>query len=175
MAAGDPVAQALRGAADYGQRPVGVQQDRAENGEQDEPGDAEQGGVGQSRADRRAGQDGRQRDDGQREQATDAEQGKAVRAPTAVSVSNPAVVSMLNWRAAPAASPPGRLLVTALPASPAVTTANQPRVRSASRWKAKLQVKEASSAATATLNQTGLSVDRRGHEPSTAASLGKTR
>jgi hypothetical protein len=29
------------------------------------------------------------------------------------------MVSMLNWTVAPAASPPGRLLVTALPASPA--------------------------------------------------------
>ncbi len=99
----------------------------------------------------------------------------AVRPPTAVSVSNPAVVSMPNCMAAPAASPPGRLSVTAFPASPAVTTANQPFVRSASRCRAKLQVNEASSAATATLNQTGLSVESRGQEPSTAASLGNTR
>ena len=98
-----------------------------------------------------------------------------VRPPTAVSVSNPAVVSMLNWTAAPAASPPGRLLVTALPVSPAVTTANQPRVRSASRCKAKLQVNEASSAASATVNQTGFSVDRRGQAPSTLMSAGSTR
>jgi hypothetical protein len=76
VAAGDPIAQALRGAADYGQRPVGVQQDRAEDGEQDEPGDAEQGGVGQPGADRRAGQDGRQGDDGQGQQAADAEPGQ---------------------------------------------------------------------------------------------------
>ena len=47
--------------------------------------------------------------------------------------------------AAPAALPPGRLLVTALPVSPAVTTLNQPLVRSASRCKAKLQVNETSS------------------------------
>ena len=33
----------------------------------------------------------------------------AVSPPTAVSVSNPAVVSMRNWTAAPAASPPGSL------------------------------------------------------------------
>ena len=95
--------------------------------------------------------------------------------PTAVSVSKPAVVSMRNWTVAPAASPPGRLSVTALPASPAVTTANQPRVRSASRCKAKLQVKEASSAASATVNQIGFSVDSRGQSPSTATSLGSTR
>jgi hypothetical protein len=62
-----------------------------------------------------------------------------VRPPTAVSMSNPAVVSMLNWTVASAASPPGRQSVTAFPASPAVTTANQPLVRSASRCKAKLQ------------------------------------
>ena len=100
---------------------------------------------------------------------------KAVRPPTAVSVSNPAVVSMLNWTAAPAASPPGRLSVTALPASPAVTTANQPLARNASRWRAKLQAKEASSAATAAANQIGLSVDSRGHDPITATSFGNTR
>ena len=41
----------------------------------------------------------------------------AVRPPTAVSVSNPAVVSIWNWTAAPAALPPGRLLLTALPAA----------------------------------------------------------
>ncbi len=100
---------------------------------------------------------------------------KAVRAPTAVSVSNPAVVSMLNWTAAPPASPPGRESVTALPASPAVTTANQPLVRSASRCTAKLQVKEASSAASAAVNQIGLSAERRGQEPSTAMRPGSTR
>jgi hypothetical protein len=84
-----------------------------------------------------------------------------VRPPTAVSVSNPAVVSMRNWTAAPAASPPGRVLVTALPASPAVTTGNQSFVGSASRCKAKLQVNEASSAASAT----GFSVDSCGQTP----------
>jgi len=99
----------------------------------------------------------------------------AVRPPTAVSVSNPAVVSIWNWTAAPAALPPGRLLVTALPVSPAVITGNQLRVRSASRCNAKLQVKEISSAARATVNQIGFSVDRRGQAPSTAMSLGRAR
>jgi hypothetical protein len=98
-----------------------------------------------------------------------------VRPPTAVSVSNPAVVSMLNWTAAPAASPPGRVLVTALPASPAVATGNQFFVRSASRCRAKLQVNEASSAARQTVNQAGFSVDSRGQAASTAMSLGGTR
>ena len=93
----------------------------------------------------------------------------------AVSVSNPAVVSIWNWTAAPAALPPGRLLVTALPASPAVTTGNQAFVRSASRCKAKLQVNEASSAARQAVNQAGFSVDSRGQAPSTAMSLGSTR
>jgi hypothetical protein len=99
----------------------------------------------------------------------------AVSPPTAVSVSNPAAVSMLNWTAAPAASPPGRLSVTALPASPAVTTANQPRVRSASRCRAKLQMKEISSEANASANQIGFSADRRGQAPSTAMRLGSAR
>ena len=69
----------------------------------------------------------------------------------------------------------GQAPVTALPASPAVTTANQPLVRSASRCKAKLQVNETSSAAIATVNQTGFSVDSRGQAPSTAMSEGSTR
>ncbi len=99
----------------------------------------------------------------------------AVSPPTAVSVSNPAVVSMRNWTAAPAASPPGGPSVTALPVSPAVTRANQPRVRRASRCKAKLQLNETSSAAIATVNQAGLSVDSRGQAPSTAMRLGSTR
>ena len=90
-------------------------------------------------------------------------------------MSNPAVVSIWNWTAAPAALPPGRLLVTALPASPAVTTANQPRVRSASRCRAKLQMNDTSSAARQTVNQAGFSVDSRGHAPSTAMSLGRAR
>ena len=98
-----------------------------------------------------------------------------VRPPTAVSVSNPAVVSMLNWTAAPAASPPGRVFVTALPASPAVATGNQFFVRSASRCRAKLQVNEASSAARQTVNHAGFSVDSRGQAASTAMSLGRTR
>ncbi len=92
-----------------------------------------------------------------------------------MSVSNPAVVSIPNWTAAPAASPPGRLPVTALPVRAAVTTGNQARVRSASRCRAKLQVNETISAAIAIVNQAGFSVDSRGQAPSTAMSLGSTR
>ena len=65
--------------------------------------------------------------------------------------------------------------MTALPVSPAVTTGYQSFVRSASRCKAKLQVNEASSAASATVNQAGSSVDSRGQAPSTAMRLGRTR
>ena len=65
-----------------------------------------------------------------------------------------------------------------------MTTANQPLVRSASRCKAKLQVNaaasevavnKASSAASASANQAGFSVDRRGQAPSTAMRLGSAR
>ncbi len=49
------------------------------------------------------------------------------------------------------------------------------RVRSASRCKAKLHMNETSSAAIATANQAGLSVDSRGQAPSTAMSVGSTR
>ena len=45
----------------------------------------------------------------------------------------------------------------------------------ASRCRAKLQINEISSAASATVNHIGLSVDSRGHEPSTAMSFGSTR
>jgi hypothetical protein len=115
---------------------------------QDEPGDTEQGGMDGPGADRGATQDGGQREQRQASRPSAPSRENAVRPPTAVSVSNPAVVGMRNWTAAPAASPPGKPLVTALPASPAVTTGNQSFVRSASRCKAKLQVNEASSAAT---------------------------
>jgi hypothetical protein len=60
------------------------------------------------------------------QQAADAEQGERGEAAGGGVVSNRAVVSILNWTAAPAASPPGRLVVTALPASPAVTTGTNP-------------------------------------------------
>ncbi len=100
---------------------------------------------------------------------------KAVSPPTAVSASNPAVASISNWTAAPAAPPPGTVPETALPVNPAVTTANQPRAPRASRCKAKVQVKEASSAATAAADQAGSSVDKRGQEASTSVRPGSTR
>jgi hypothetical protein len=72
--ADDPVPEPLGGAADPCQRPVRDQQDGAEDGEQHEPGDAENGGMHEPAANRRASQHGGQREDGQRQQATDAEQ-----------------------------------------------------------------------------------------------------
>ena len=122
-----------------------------------------------------AGQDGGQHKDGQRQQAADLEQRERGEAADGGVGSNPAVVSILNWTAAPATLPPGRLPVTVLPISPAVTTENQSLVRSASRCKAKVQVNENSSAARQTVNQAGFSVDSRGQAPSTAMSLGSTR
>lgn len=92
----------------------------------------------------------------------------------AVPVSTPAVESIRSCTAAPAASPPGKMRLMALPARPAVTTANQHRVPSASRWRAKAQVKEATSAPTATANQIGFSVDSRGQEARTLVMLGTT-
>ena len=100
---------------------------------------------------------------------------KAVSPPTAVSGSMPAVASMRYWTAAPAASPAGRMLVMALPDSWAVITANQPRVLRASRWRPKVQVKWATSATTAAANQTGSSVESRGHAANTSVMLGSTR
>ena len=98
----------------------------------------------------------------------------AARPLTAVSVSKPAVASIWNWTPAPIALPPGRLSVTELPARPAVTTANQPFARSASRCSPKLQPKDATSAASATLNQMGSRVVRRGQAPSTFVIAGNS-
>ena len=61
----------------------------------------------------------------------------AARPLTVLSGSSPAADSISNCRVAPAADPPGRMPLTAFPVSPAVTTANQSLVRSASRCKAK--------------------------------------
>jgi hypothetical protein len=72
-AAHEPVSEALRGAADRCQRPV-CEQNGAEDGERDERGDAENGGMDKPGADRRARQHGGQGKDGQRQQAADAQQ-----------------------------------------------------------------------------------------------------
>ncbi len=66
-AAGDPVPQRLSGAADRGQRPVGFQQDYADDGKQAEHPESKQRGVRESRADGRTGQHGGHDDHGQRQ------------------------------------------------------------------------------------------------------------
>ena len=88
--------------------------------------------------------------------------------------SMPEVESIPNCAAAPAASPPGRTLVTVLPASPAVTTANQLLVPRQSRWSPKVQTKLATSATTMPANHHGLSLVRRGQDAKTRASSGNT-
>src|SRR6516165_1207730 len=98
----------------------------------------------------------------------------AARPPAAASVFTPAFESIRNWTAAPAASPPGSVLVTALPASPAVTTANHPRVRSTMRWIPKPQTKLPHSDNSATESQRALNVANFGQDPSTADRLGST-
>ena len=75
--------------------------------------------MDQPGTDRRAGQDGGQREQGQRQQSADAEQRERGQPANGRVGVEPAAVSMLNWTAAPAASPPGRLSVTALPDSAA--------------------------------------------------------
>jgi hypothetical protein len=84
--------------------------------------DADGGADEQHQGGRRAGFGGAQ--GGQ--QAADAEQRERGEAAGGGVVSNRAVVSILNWTAAPAGSTPGRLVVTVLPASPAVTTGTSP-------------------------------------------------
>jgi hypothetical protein len=90
-------------------------------------------------------------------------------------VSNPAFESISNWSPAPAAAPPGKMPDTALPDNPAVTTENHSCVCRASRCKAKVHVKEATSAASATASQIWSSVSRRGQDASTRVRLGSTR
>ena len=94
--------------------------------------------------------------------------------PAAASEFTPAVASIRYWTAAPAAAPPGSVLVTVLPASPAVTTANHPRVRRTMRWIAKLQTKLPHSNNRATKTHTPLNVANFGHAPKTAERLGST-
>ena len=93
---------------------------------------------------------------------------------TALSVSMPAVASILNCTAAPAASPAGRTLVTALEASPAATTANRFLVRRTRRCRAKAQAKLADSARNELTSQTGLNLDSWGHAAITRVRLGST-
>jgi hypothetical protein len=100
---------------------------------------------------------------------------KAVRAATAASVSNPALASNSNCSPAPAAAPPGKMPDTALPARSAVTTENHWCVCKASRCRAKVDVKEASSATSATASQTQSSVTKRGQDASTRVRLGSSR
>ena len=66
--------------------------------------------------------------------------------PAAWTVSMPVPASIRYCTLAPTASPPGSVLVTALPARPAVTTANQFFVRSTRRSSAIAQKKLAASA-----------------------------
>ena len=92
---------------------------------------------------------------------------------TALSVSMPAVASILNCTAAPAASPAGSTLVTALEASPAAT-ANRFLVRRTRRCRAKAQAKLADSARNELTSQTGLNLDSWGHAAITRVRLGST-
>ena len=87
----------------------------------------------------------------------------------------PAVPSIRNWTAAPAAAPPGTISEMALPASWAVMTANQALVRRAIRWRENVQAKWAPSASRAGRNHSRLRVARRGHEWRTDRMLGATR
>ena len=89
--------------------------------------------------------------------------------------SMPAVPSIRNWTAAPAAAPPGTTSEMAFPASCAVITANQALVRRAIRWSENVQAKCRPSDTMAGTNHNRLSVTRRGHEWKTDRMLGKTR
>ena len=97
---------------------------------------------------------------------------KAVSPLTDSVASMPAVPSIRNWTAAPAAAPPGTMREMALPASWAVITANQALVRRAIRWRENVQAKWAPSATTAGMNHSKFSWTRRGHEWSTDEDAG---
>jgi hypothetical protein len=137
VASEDVVVQALDGAPEASQRPVGVQDDGTGSGEQHEAGNADEASLQESGTDRDAGQYRRQVQQRQREQGSKLMTEMAARPLTVLSVSSPAADSISNWRAAPAADPPGRMLLTAFPVSPAVTIANHALVRSARRWRPK--------------------------------------
>src|SRR5664280_1782265 len=86
----------------------------------------------------------------------------------------PVMESIRNWTLAPAASPPGRTLVTALPASPAVMTANHVPFRTTRRSSDIERKKLESSATNIKTSHQGDSVARRGHAETTWVSAGRT-
>ena len=98
----------------------------------------------------------------------------AVMPPAALSASIPAVASIRNCTAAPAASPPGSTLVTAFPVNPAATTANHFLVRRTRRCTANAQAKLADSARNEPISQTGLRCDSCGQAAITRVRLGST-
>ena len=90
----------------------------------------------------------------------------------AVAAEIPAWPSMRYCSAAPAAAPPGTILLSAFPESCDVATPNQERVRSARRCRAHIETKLAISTPNMTANQPGLIDSSRGHAENTWSRLG---
>jgi hypothetical protein len=86
----------------------------------------------------------------------------------------PAVLSMSNCIAPPAAAPPGTMRLKALPASCAVAMGNHGFSSRARRSSAHMQTKLAASAATRGKPHSGLTVASMGPAEKTLARLGQT-
>jgi len=95
------------------------------------------------------------------------------RPPAAWTESMPVLASIRYCTLAPTASPPGSVLVTALPARPAVTTANQLLVRKTRRSSAIAQKKLDASAMNATSSHQGSRVKSLGPADATRTSSGR--
>src|SRR5680860_212593 len=101
--------------------------------------------------------------------------------PTAVSpvvarvALNPARTSMLIWRAAPVATPPGRARLSAFPASCEHATSNHSSALSATRVSSQMLTKARTWSTATAMNQAGNTSRSRGNDPKAAKSPGATR
>ena len=124
---------------------------------------------------RGAGQDDGQREQGQRQQSADAEQRERGQPADGRVGPEPRGGEHAELDGGACRVAAGQAVGNRVAGQPGGDHGEPAPVRSASRCKAKLQVNEASSAASASANQAGFSVDRRGKAPSTAMRLGSAR
>ncbi len=97
---------------------------------------------------------------------------EAASPPATWSRRTPAAARIRKVTPAPIASPPGTVLVTALPISSAEADANHPAPRVTSRRSAIAQTKLAASATTTSASHQGWSAPRRGHDDQVRVNAG---
>ena len=94
---------------------------------------------------------------------------------TALPRSTPRSTSILYWRAAPIAPPPGAIFASALPASCESTTADQGERGIVSRWRIQMQASDRNWSSASSGNQSSETWFRLCQEPRTSIRLGATR